>query len=130
MSKHLISLMAAGLLVVSGGSLARADGVETVLLGHVGWEAFTGTAPAGSLAWAGEDEGFATSPTLPSASQQFVAFDDQAIDIELLTALAAPEPPALVLAGMAFGGVLCGRTLLMRRRAKVDSDVGAEESRG
>ena len=39
------------------------------------------------------------------------------------------EEPAMVPAGVAFGGVLCGRTL-KRRRAKVDSDVGAEESRG
>ena len=129
MSKHLISLMTASLLVVASGSLGRADVVETVLLGRVSWEAFSGTAAAGSFSWAGVDESFATSPTLPSASQQFVTLDDQAVDVELITALAAPEPPALVLAGMAFGGVLCGRTLLMRRRSKVDSDVG-QESRG
>jgi len=30
----------------------------------------------------------------------------------------APEPPAIVLAGMALGGVLCGRSLLRRKSVK------------
>nr|MCS5616559.1 hypothetical protein [Pirellulales bacterium] len=48
--------------------------------------------------------------------KQAVTIEEGPINVELLTGVAAPEPPALVLAGMAFGGVLCGRSLLMRRR--------------
>ena len=37
-------------------------------------------------------------------------------DIEFVTGIAAPEPPAIVLAGMALGGVICGRSLLRKRQ--------------
>jgi hypothetical protein len=39
----------------------------------------------------------------------------------MVTALAAPEPPAIVLAGMALGGVLCGRSLLKKKKAVTES---------
>lgn len=130
MNKHLIALSATVFLALTGGSLARAEGIDTVLLGNRGWEAFSGSVSHGSLAWAGEDETFSASPSVLGSLPQAVAFDENTVDVALLTALAAPEPPALVLAGMAFGGVLCGRSLLMRRRARSESADGVEESRG
>lgn len=130
MNKYLIASLTAVSIVAAAGSLARAEGLETVLLGNGGWEAFSGTSTGGSLAWAGEDETLTEAPSLLVAPQIAVEFDEQAIDVALLTGLPAPEPPALVLAGMAFGGVLCGRTLLMRRRARDESALEAEESRG
>ena len=130
MNKHLIALAAAVVLAFACGSPARADGIDTVLLGNRGWEAFAGSASHGSLAWAGEDETFFASRSVLGSLPQAVAFDENAVDVALLTALAAPEPPALVLAGMAFGGVLCGRSLLMRRRARSESAGRVEESRG
>jgi len=40
----------------------------------------------------------------------------------MITALAAPEPPAIVLAGMALGGVLCGRSLLKKKQRKAAAE--------
>lgn len=62
-----------------------------------------------SLAWSGEREAFgslewSTVDALPEGE----------VDLALMTALAAPEPPAIVLAGMALGGLICGRSLLRR----------------
>lgn len=68
-----------------------------------------GTVALGSLAWAGENETLADVELTPLAT----AADDA--NIEMVTALAAPEPPAIVLAGMALGGVLCGRSLLKKK---------------
>ena len=130
MNKHLIPLIASGLLVFAAGLPVRADGLETILLGNGGWEALSGAPAGGSLAWAGEDETFHACQSLLVAPRLAVELDEHAIDVELLTGLPAPEPPALVLAGMAFGGVLCGRTLLMRQRARTESAVGDEEARG
>lgn len=130
MNKYLIVSLTAVSIVAAAGSLSRAEGLETVLLGNGGWEAFSGTTAGGSLAWAGEDETLNEAPSLLGGPQLAVEFDEHAIDVALLTGLPAPEPPALVLAGMAFGGVLCGRTLLMRRRARNESAVEAEEAQG
>ena len=130
MNNHLIASLTAVLVVLAAGSPARAEGLETVLLGNGGWEAFSGTSAGGSLAWSGEDETLTEAPTPLGAPQLAVELEEHAIDVELLTGLPAPEPPALVLAGMAFGGVLCGRTLLMRRRARNESAPDAEEARG
>lgn len=71
-----------------------------------------GTVALGSLAWAGENETLATANLVPVATSA----DD--VNIEMVTALAAPEPPAIVLAGMALGGVLCGRSLLRKKQRK------------
>ena len=126
MHKSMSALIFAGFLGFVSGPAAQAEGMETVLLGNGGWEPFAGTATSGSLAWAGEDETLTGSATGSGVSQFMVEFDEREIDVALLTGLPAPEPPALVLAGMAFGGVLCCRSLLMRRRAKAESSDGAE----
>ena len=130
MNKYLIASLTAVSIVVATGSLARAEGLETVLLGNGGWESFSGTKTGGSMVWAGEDETLNEARTVLGAPRLAVEFDEHAIDVALLTGLPAPEPPALVLAGMAFGGVLCGRTLLMRRRARNESALEAEEAQG
>jgi hypothetical protein len=71
-----------------------------------------------SLSWSGEDETFSSMP-LPEAGP----LPDVAVNVELLTALAAPEPPAIVLAGMAIGGLVCGRSLLTRNRRNVAKEA-------
>lgn len=65
--------------------------------------------PMGSLAWAGEAEALAVLAVAPSE------ISERDLDVKLVTALAAPEPPAIVLAGMALGGVICGRSILRKR---------------
>ena len=85
------------------------------LLETANWESFVDGHQAVTLAWSGEDEMLvATEGMLGDARQ--IAQSDEGINVEIVTALPAPEPPALVLAGMAFGGVLCGRSLFVRRR--------------
>ncbi len=67
--------------------------------------------PAGSLAWAGEHE--STSILTFAPVEQITEGE---VNVKLMTALAAPEPPAIVLAGMALGGLICGRSILSKRR--------------
>ena len=67
--------------------------------------------PAGSLAWAGENE---STSILTFAPVEQIS--DREVNVKLMTALAAPEPPAIVLAGMALGGLICGRSILSKRR--------------
>jgi hypothetical protein len=67
--------------------------------------------PAGSLAWAGENE---STSILAFAPVEQIS--DREVNVKLMTALAAPEPPAIVLAGMALGGLICGRSILSKRR--------------
>jgi len=67
--------------------------------------------PKASLAWAGENETFASLSVGPVDQ-----LPEGEIDVKLMTALAAPEPPAIVLAGMALGGLICGRSFLQNRR--------------
>ena len=67
---------------------------------------------AGSLAWAGENE----SATLLAMGSTMPELIENDCDIEFVTGIAAPEPPAIVLAGMALGGVICGRSLLRKRQ--------------
>ncbi len=100
---------------------------SSMLLGSAGWEAFAETPAVASFAWAGENESFADSYDLVGKPLQGALIEDGPIDTRLLTGLPAPEPPALVLAGMAFGGVLCGRSLLTRRR-KVAKPVEETEA--
>lgn len=68
------------------------------------------TTPAASLAWSGENESYChlTLPAIEGSCDE--------VDLKLMTALAAPEPPAIVLAGMALGGLICGRSFLQKRR--------------
>ena len=67
---------------------------------------------AGSLAWAGENE----SGTMLAMGSSMPELTETDCDIEFVTGIAAPEPPAIVLAGMALGGVICGRSLLRKRQ--------------
>lgn len=67
--------------------------------------------PKASLAWSGENETFSTVAMGPVDQ-----LPEGEIDIKLMTGLAAPEPPAIVLAGMALGGLICGRSFLQKRR--------------
>jgi hypothetical protein len=69
---------------------------------------------AATLAWAGEDETFAQVDL-----QMLNASDAES---NLMVPRAAPEPPAIVLAGMAIGGVFCGRSLLRRKRAATSEE--------
>ena len=75
-----------------------------------------GSVALGSLAWAGENE------TLADVELTAVATSADDVNIEMVTALAAPEPPAIVLAGMALGGVLCGRSLLKKKQRKAAAE--------
>ncbi len=127
MTKHLTLIGLASILALACTSAATAGTGTTVLLGDSGWEAFASTAASASLAWSGEDETFANASSLLGQARQTVQFDESVVDVELLTGLPAPEPPALVLAGMAFGGVLWGRSLLLRRRMVSDA-VDSEEN--
>jgi len=70
------------------------------------------TTPTASLAWSGENESYCHL-TLPAIDG---SCDCDEVDLKLMTALAAPEPPAIVLAGMALGGLICGRSVLQKRR--------------
>lgn len=95
------------------------------LLATTNWEAFATANTCGSLAWCGEDETFSATKNPLGAVQ--VVLEDADLDLRLMTGLPAPEPPALVLAGMAFGGVLCGRSLLKRRKRQAgESDEAIE----
>jgi len=97
---------------------AAADG----LLADTTWESFADSVAPASFAWAGEDETFgAQTDVLGRAG--LVTVDDRDLDVRSLTGLPAPEPPALVLAGMAFGGVLFGRSLLGRRKRSAGSEA-------
>lgn len=76
-------------------------------------------APRATLAWAGEDEAFATISALQSALIHECPQGD--VDDRLMTGLPAPEPPAMVLAGMALGGLICGRSFF-RKRSKTTKE--------
>lgn len=123
MPKSLTTIGFAGILAIACSSAVMAAPEGSVLLGTTSWTSFTDSSPGASFAWAGEDETYAASTSQLGSARQIVAYDEKAVDVELLTGIAAPEPPALVLAGMAFGGVLCGRSLLLRRKK---SEVGTE----
>lgn len=113
---HLITvgLIAAVSAALACGSAADAAPFASTSIVVGSTDAF-GTAALGSLAWAGENETLADVELSPLAT----AADD--VNIEMVTALAAPEPPAIVLAGMALGGVLCGRSLLKKKKAATES---------
>jgi hypothetical protein len=88
------------------GPTAKAADIST---GTVLFSAVEPTTVA-SLAWAGENESFFTFNTAG------MDLPEGEVDVRLMTGLAAPEPPAIVLAGMALGGLICGRSLLQKRR--------------
>lgn len=112
--------------VLFGSPMVGVCGEASVLPGKCGWEAFAGSAAIGSFAWAGEDEGFSGSGL--GSAWNGVELDESAADPALMTGIAAPEPPALVLAGLAFGSALCGRSLVMRRRKDTGESVSESET--
>lgn len=101
-----IGLVSAAAALLSLGANAEA---ATPATGSILVAGIDAGLPTGSLAWAGENEAFASLTVAPAE----VAERD--VDVQLITALAAPEPPAIVLAGMALGGVICGRSILRKR---------------
>ena len=119
----------AGTLLIACSTAVTANSDTSGILGVSNLDAFADSTAPASFAWAGEDETYSGALTLLGKPRQAVAYDESVVDAELLTGLPAPEPPALVLAGMAFGGVLCGRSLLMRRR-KAAGGAADEKDRG
>jgi len=104
----------AGLVLVTLASSAVAA-ESSALLGDASWQTFSKGTNA-SLGWADVDESLSMMVAFAAESVQAVVLDERAEDLDLLRAVAAPEPPVLVLAGLAFGGVLCGRSVLGWRR--------------
>lgn len=130
MCKRISLIGLAGVLTLALASTASAD--SSSLLGDAGWESFANARNLASFAWAGVDETFASHSLaeLIHVSPQPLMFEDDglAVDVALLTGVPAPEPPAIVLAGLAFGGVLCGRSVLARRR-KAGEGIPADENK-
>jgi len=115
---NLITIGIAALVSVAmlTGSYAPAADVTSQGVLPADWHVFMGDEQSpGSLSWTGE--GTLEPASLPETAG--VRAPSQGLseaEAKLLTGLAAPEPPTLVLAGMALGGVVCGRSLLRRRR--------------
>ena len=101
-----IGLLAAASAFFTLGSTADA-GQNSILIASV-----DAHGSAGSLAWAGENE----SASMLAIGSSMPELTETDCDIEFVTGIAAPEPPAIVLAGMALGGVICGRSLLRKRQ--------------
>ena len=115
MKKLLSTTCWTSLVAFALSTAAIASEQDFSLLANTGWESFVAGGQPAALAWSGEDETLVVAEDMLGKSRQIVDSDEH-VNIEIVTALPAPEPPALVLAGMAFGGVLCGRSLLVRRR--------------
>jgi hypothetical protein len=108
---HLISIGVCALISVPAfvGDIAHAASpsrLETILPAD-----FSVGNTRASLAWSGEDETW-SAEALPEVKVPAV----HEVDVEFVTALAAPEPPAMMLAGLALGGMLCGRSAIRGRR--------------
>jgi hypothetical protein len=119
-----VGLIAAISAVLACGSSADASplasvGGSSILVGTI--DTFGSTA-SGSLAWAGENE------TLVDVALTPVATSADDVNIEMITPIAAPEPPAIVLAGMALGGVLCGRSLLRKKNRTTTTTTTEDRS--
>jgi len=105
------------IVAVALSTAAVASDQDISLLDNTGWESFAAAGQPLSLAWSGEDESLVKSEDLLGLPRQ-IAMSDDDVNIEIVTALPAPEPSTAVLAGTAFGGVLCGRSLMARRRRR------------
>jgi len=116
MNTNVTRIAMTALLAIAGASFLHAGESTSVLLADMGWDSFAKDGAAASVSWAGETEHLADSTGLLGKALQRVVSEEDLVDVELLTALPAPEPPALVLAGMAIGGVVFSRSLLTRRR--------------
>jgi len=120
------ALMTLVAIVMALLSTPPADASES-LLADTRWESFAGAAAPASLAWAGVDETCSGTIAAVTGRPVGVMVDDIDLDVQSLAGVPAPEPPALVLAGMAFGGVLFGRSLLARRRRSAGTEQAAAE---
>ena len=126
MRNRLLGLSAA--VIVLGVAVSTAEArVPGTLFGDGGWEA--GPATVASLTWAGETETWTWTAALPLSAPPAVELDDRAVNPDLVAGLPAPEPPAILLAGMALGSVLFGRSFLSRR-PKVGAEDAARDSEG
>jgi len=110
------AIQAISVAILAAAPLVGAAAEVTLVPKGTGWETFAAPGAFASFAWAGEDEGFFARGGMLGLPRSGVEFDESEVDAELLTGLPAPEPPALVLAGLALGGVFCGRSLVVRRR--------------
>jgi len=120
---HLISIGIVAAASTLFGFLTTAKAVELTAFNTTGSILFAGMdtpSTIASLAWAGENETFSG---LDPAAAGLVSQDEIEVNVELVTGIAAPEPPAIVLAGMAIGGMLCGRSLLRKRRPSVKEEI-------
>lgn len=129
MRNRLLGLFAAVIVLGVAVSTAEARGMGTVFGGDGGWEAAAGPGTVASLTWAGETETWTWTAALPLSAPPAVELDDRAVNPDLVAGLPAPEPPAILLAGMALGSVLFGRSFLSRR-PKVGAEDDARESEG
>lgn len=119
-----------GAVIVLGAAVSTAEArVTGSLFGDGGWEAIAGPGTVASFTWAGETEIWTWTAALPLSAAPAVEPDDRAVNPDLVAGLPAPEPPAILLAGMALGSVLFGRSFLSRR-SKVVAEDAARESEG
>jgi hypothetical protein len=102
---------------VALGFVASAQGAraETPLLPRTWVDFAAGRGVLGSLAWSGEREDISLFQ-FSVATQSGDPPDGQDVDPKLITGIAAPEPPAAVMAGLAIAGAFCGRSMFIRRR--------------
>lgn len=111
-----MNLITIGLIAAASALFACGSADASPVLASINSDSVLATPLAtvapGSLAWAGENETMLDI----NLGAGMVASDD--VNVEMMTAIVAPEPPAIVLAGMALGGVLCGRSLLRKKSTK------------
>jgi hypothetical protein len=106
------------IVAVALSTAAVASDHDISLLDNTSWQSFAAAGQPVSLAWSGEDESLVKCEDLLGLPRQIAMTDEDEVNIEIVTALPAPEPSTAVLAGTAFGGVLCGRSLMARRRRR------------
>jgi len=121
------ALLAAGAAALCLVALPHGASAETPLLPRSWVDFAAGRGILGSLAWSGEQEG------IPLVQFSVVAQtsgppDAEDVDLKLFTGIAAPEPPAAVMAGLAIAGAFCGRSVFIRRRRGPSTRVSDRES--
>lgn len=116
----LISVASAVLAAMSTNAAAAPFALDDAGMPSIAAIAVSNQPVMASFAWAGENETFASLATPASRPAA-----DQVVNVAFVTGIAAPEPPAMVLAGIAIGGLACGRSLLRRKSPVVET---AEET--
>lgn len=129
MRNGLASLLMLVILSAVALPTVEAGGLEGLFAANGSWSEGPSPAALSSLTWAGETETWAWTPSLPLVVRVAVEIDPWASNPDLVAGLPAPEPPAILLAGMALGSVLFGRSFLSRR-PKVEADDVARDSEG